>query len=188
MVSFRFVMFVELCYPYGSRLSTIPYCTVHERVYTYRFRVALVQIPTEDLASYLDERHSPYVFLLKQEISKSYTRNLIPLAFKKKVPHAKLLERGAKYAIGSRDSTAVNWTPRYQRWISFLLLFNHQRHWPMNQTTHWHYAYETDTVFTKLSRTEYGGLGRPQSGSGRFRAEKTFCSSGNLTPDSQSIS
>jgi len=73
-------MFVDLCYPYESRLSATPYCTVHEHTYTYRFRVALVQIPTKDVASYLHKRHSPYVYLLEQEISKSYTRNIIPLA------------------------------------------------------------------------------------------------------------
>lgn len=79
-------------------------------MYTYRFRVALVQIQAKDLASYLDERHSLYVFLPEQEISKSYIRNIIPLALKKKVPHAKLMGRDAKYTFGSRDSTAVTVT------------------------------------------------------------------------------
>ena len=99
-------MFVHLCYPYESRLSTIPYCIVHEHKFTCRFRVALVQIPTKDLASYLDERHSPYVFLLEQEISKSYTRNIIPFAFKKKKKYHARNWRNEMFGIPSAAATA----------------------------------------------------------------------------------
>lgn len=67
MVSLASSMFVDLCYPHGTRLSIIAHCTVHEQMHNYRLRMALVQIPTQDLTSYIHKRQSPRVFLLEQE-------------------------------------------------------------------------------------------------------------------------
>lgn len=71
--------------------------------------------------------------------------------------------------------------------FSLLLLFNHHRRWPMNQTNYLHYAYRTDNVFTKLFPTEYASWVGPRAGLVVSKKRKPFALPGNLTPDSPSI-
>jgi len=57
----------------------------------------------------------------------------------------------------------------------------------MNQATYLHYAYQRDTLITKLSRTEYGGWVDPTAGLDVSEKRELFALPGNPTPDSPSI-
>lgn len=147
-----------------------------------------VRIPTVTRHSFLlwsiqNSSEAPLNVLLDtgNEVVGAYSWPLAPA--QNQVNNGRIYNSTPPYAVMMSAGTLILNTPLPRmNFFSFLLLFNHQGRWPLNQTTYLHYAYQTGTVFTKLSRTEYGGLGRPHIGSERFRGERTLCSSRESNP------